>query len=100
MAMPNPEKMSLEQVLRLVDQLPPEEQEELCRNLHDKIWHMPITIECPENMPRNQQMAELRKDAQEALQEAGVTVEELLAELERVKQEHFAKDYPDLANAS
>lgn len=98
--MANQERVSLDQVLRLVNQLLPEDQEELCRNLNNKVLHMPITIDCPKNMPGNQQMAELRKGTHDALLQAGVSVEELLAELERVKEEHFAKDYQGLTNAS
>jgi hypothetical protein len=38
MAQPKPERISLEQILRLVDQLQPDEQEELRRNLNNKDW--------------------------------------------------------------
>lgn len=102
MTMPNPEKVSLDQILRLVDLLSPEEQEEeLCRSLTDKIWHMPITIECTEPMPKDEELLdELRKCAQEVLRQSGVTVDELLAEAEKIREERFANDYPDLANAS
>lgn len=38
MAQPQPEKVPLDQMLKLVDQLSPEEQEELRRQLNSKTW--------------------------------------------------------------
>ena len=38
MAQPQPEKVPLDQMLKLVDQLSPEEQEELRRELNSKTW--------------------------------------------------------------
>lgn len=38
MIMPNPERSPLEQVLKLVEQLSPEERKELRQKLEDKTW--------------------------------------------------------------
>jgi len=38
MALPNPKKPSLNQVLKLVDQLPSEEQEQLRQTMNSKSW--------------------------------------------------------------
>lgn len=48
-------------------------------------------------MPHNRVLTELLKSAYEELMAAGVTVEELKAEAERLKEERFAQQYPDLA---
>lgn len=48
-------------------------------------------------MPQNQVLEQVRSRAQEALQMSGVSIDELNAEVERLKAERFAKEYPDLA---
>jgi bifunctional DNA-binding transcriptional regulator/antitoxin component of YhaV-PrlF toxin-antitoxin module len=48
-------------------------------------------------MPQNQVLDQVRKSAQAALQRSGVTVDEIKAEVERLKEERFAEQYPDLA---
>jgi hypothetical protein len=84
--------------VHLVDQLSPNDQEELCRNLNAKVRRFVITE--PQDSPAIKEMDEIRKRAREALKRSGVTVDELISEVERVKQERFAADYPDLADAS
>jgi hypothetical protein len=75
-----------DQVLKLVGQLSPDEQEQLRLNLNSKwiFW------------PKNQAMDQLRKEALQALTHAGVTVEELKQEVDRIKEERFAERYPGL----
>lgn len=48
-------------------------------------------------MPENRLLSDAMKRAQQALQECGVSMDELNAEVERLKAERFAKEYPDLA---
>lgn len=50
-------------------------------------------------MPQNQALEKIRKSAQHELEQAGVTVDQLKAEVEKIKQERLAKRYPNLANA-
>jgi dsDNA-specific endonuclease/ATPase MutS2 len=100
MAMPEPKRVSLDQVKEFVNQLSPDDQEQLFRTLGDKVRHMYINIDLPKHLPKDKEMDEIRKSAQEALKKSGVTVNELLAEIEKVREENFARDYPDLANAS
>ncbi|HND07001.1 MAG TPA: hypothetical protein PL012_15045 [Candidatus Obscuribacter sp.] len=49
-------------------------------------------------MPENRLLSDAMKLAQQSLQESGVSMEELNAEIERLKAERFAKEYPDLAS--
>ncbi len=51
-------------------------------------------------MPRNQALNKIRKDAQRELENAGVTVDELKAEVERIKDERLAERYPNLADGA
>ena len=97
MAMHKPEVISVDHILVLADQLSPDQQEELCYKLNRKVRC--ITIEGPIPAPANEKLDEIRKSAQAALQKAGVTVDELLEEVERVKEERFAKEHPDLTEA-
>lgn len=48
-------------------------------------------------MPQNQVLEQVRRSAQAALRESGVTIDELNAEVEQLKAERFAEQYPDLA---
>lgn len=48
-------------------------------------------------MPQNQVLEQVRSRAQEALHKSGASIDELNAEVERLKAERFAKEYPDLA---
>ncbi len=48
-------------------------------------------------MPQNQVLQQVRSRAQEALKKSGVSLNELNAEVERLKAERFAEQYPDLA---
>lgn len=98
MALSNSKKPSLNQVLKLVDQLTPEEQEELCYKLSTKVRSISIKASVP--APKNERLNKIRKSAQEALKKAGVTVDELQEEAKKVREERCAKDFPDLANAS
>lgn len=91
------EKPSLKQVCRLADQLTPVEQEQLCYSLSGKLRRIIIAGSVPTS--KNQKLDKIRKDAQAALKRAGVTVEELLTEAKNVREDNFAKKYPDLANA-
>ena len=50
-------------------------------------------------VPENRILSDIMAQAQKALKDAGVTPKELLEELETVKAERFAKDYPKLAKA-
>jgi bifunctional DNA-binding transcriptional regulator/antitoxin component of YhaV-PrlF toxin-antitoxin module len=47
-------------------------------------------------MPQNQVLEQIRRRAQAALQKAGVAVDDINAEVERLKDERFAEQYPDL----
>jgi bifunctional DNA-binding transcriptional regulator/antitoxin component of YhaV-PrlF toxin-antitoxin module len=49
-------------------------------------------------MPENRLLSDAMKLAQQSLQESGVSMDELNAEIERLKAERFAKEYPDLAS--
>ncbi len=100
MAIPEPEMTSLDQVKKLVNRLSPDDQENLFHTLSEKVRHMYINIELPKHLSADRQMDEIRKSAQEALKKSGVTVDELLSEIEKVREENFAKKYPDLSNAS
>ncbi len=87
MAMQNPEQpITLNQVFMLVDQLSPEEQEQLRLKLNCN-WVL---------RPQNKVMDQIRKEAQAALKHAGVTVDELKQEVERIKEERLAERYPGL----
>jgi len=87
MAMQNPEQLTtLNQVFKLVDQLSPDEQEQLRLKLNST-WVL---------RPRNKAMDQLRKEAQRALNHAGVTVDELKQEVERIKEERLAERFPGL----
>ncbi|MFA7336382.1 MAG: AbrB/MazE/SpoVT family DNA-binding domain-containing protein [Candidatus Obscuribacterales bacterium] len=48
-------------------------------------------------MPQNQVLEQVRRRAQEALKKSGVSMDEINAEVERLKPERFAEQYPDLA---
>ncbi|MBP9093907.1 AbrB/MazE/SpoVT family DNA-binding domain-containing protein [bacterium] len=48
-------------------------------------------------MPQNQVLEQVRRRAQEALKKSGVSIDEINAEVERLKAERFAEQYPDLA---
>jgi bifunctional DNA-binding transcriptional regulator/antitoxin component of YhaV-PrlF toxin-antitoxin module len=48
-------------------------------------------------VPEDKVLADIMTRAQEAIKDAGVTSDDLLAEVERLKAERFAKEYPDLA---
>lgn len=49
-------------------------------------------------MPENRLLSDAMRHAQQSLQESGVSMDDLNAEVERLKSERFAKDYPDLAS--
>jgi bifunctional DNA-binding transcriptional regulator/antitoxin component of YhaV-PrlF toxin-antitoxin module len=49
-------------------------------------------------LPENRILSEAMKGAREALSRAGVTVEELQDEIERLKEERFTRDFPNLAS--
>jgi bifunctional DNA-binding transcriptional regulator/antitoxin component of YhaV-PrlF toxin-antitoxin module len=49
-------------------------------------------------MPENRLLSDAMKLAQQSLHESGVSMDELNAEIERLKAERFAKEYPDLAS--
>ncbi|MCC7529091.1 MAG: AbrB/MazE/SpoVT family DNA-binding domain-containing protein [Candidatus Melainabacteria bacterium] len=49
-------------------------------------------------MPENRLLSDAMKLAQQSLQESGVSMDELNAEIERLKAERFAREYPDLAS--
>jgi bifunctional DNA-binding transcriptional regulator/antitoxin component of YhaV-PrlF toxin-antitoxin module len=49
-------------------------------------------------MPENRLLSDAMKLAQQSLQESGVSMDELNVEIERLKAERFAKEYPDLAS--
>jgi len=48
-------------------------------------------------VPEDKVLADIMTRAQEAIKDAGVTSDDLLEEVERLKAERFAKEYPDLA---
>ena len=47
-------------------------------------------------MPQNQVLEQIRKRAQAALQKAGTSIDEINAEVERLKDQRLAEQYPDL----
>jgi bifunctional DNA-binding transcriptional regulator/antitoxin component of YhaV-PrlF toxin-antitoxin module len=49
-------------------------------------------------VPRNQSLEKVRTRAQAALASSGLTVNDLNAEVERLKEERFAQEYPDLSD--
>ena len=49
-------------------------------------------------LPENRVLSEAMRNARESLSRAGVTVEELQDEIERLKEERFAREFPDLAS--
>jgi bifunctional DNA-binding transcriptional regulator/antitoxin component of YhaV-PrlF toxin-antitoxin module len=49
-------------------------------------------------MPENRLLSDAMRIAQQSLQESGVSIDELNLEIERLKAERFAKEYPDLAS--
>jgi len=49
-------------------------------------------------MPENRLLSGAMKLAQQSLHESGVSMDELNAEIERLKAVRFAKEYPDLAS--
>jgi bifunctional DNA-binding transcriptional regulator/antitoxin component of YhaV-PrlF toxin-antitoxin module len=48
-------------------------------------------------VPEDKVLSDIMARAQEAIKDAGVTSDDLLQEVERLKAERFAKEYPDLA---
>lgn len=100
MAIPESEMTSLDQVKKLVNQLSPDDQERLFHTLSEKVRHMYIGIDLPKHLPKDAEMDEIRKSAQEALKKSGVKVDDLFTEIEKIRQENFAKKYPNLPNAS
>ena len=100
MAIPEPEMTSLDQAKKIINRLSPDDQEQLFRSLSEKVRHMYINIDLPKHLPKDREMDEIRKSAQEALKKSGVTVNELLAEIDKVREENLATKYPDLPNAS
>lgn len=87
MAMQNPEQLTaLNTVFKLIAQLSPDEQEQIRLKLNST-WVL---------RPKNKAMDQLRKEAQHALNHAGVTVDELKQEVERIKEERLAQRYPGL----
>lgn len=57
-----------------------------------------VTNGCVILVPDDPVLSEAMKGAREALARAGVTPEEINAEIERLKAERFARDFPDLAS--
>ena len=53
---------------------------------------------CVIYLPEDRILSEAMKGAREALARAGVTVNELQDEIERLKEERFNKEFPDLAS--
>ena len=49
-------------------------------------------------MPENRLLSDAMKLAQQSLQKSGVSMDGLNAEIERLKAERLAKEYPDLAS--
>lgn len=102
--MPKLKKPSVTQVLKLADQLTLQEQEELCYKLSSKVRSITLTatVHPPskEILEKLEKLDQLRKGAQEALRQSGVSVEELQAEAVKIREEKFARDYPNLADAS
>ncbi len=80
MTMPNPKKISIDKILKLVDQLPPAELLELQRKLDDKTWGKQFHQLC---------------DEIEAVRIAkglpGLTEEEIMAEVKAVREEMKAE---------
>lgn len=80
MAQRKPEKLSLDQVLKLVDELSPDEQEELRSKLNRRSW--------------GQRWEQLSKEVQSRFSAAGVpipTEEEVMAEVKAVRDERKAR---------
>jgi bifunctional DNA-binding transcriptional regulator/antitoxin component of YhaV-PrlF toxin-antitoxin module len=50
-------------------------------------------------IPEDRILSDIMTRAQEAIKDAGVSAKELLAEVEKVKTERFAKKYPKLAKS-
>ena len=50
-------------------------------------------------VPEDRVLSGIMARAQEALKDAGVTAKELMAEVEKVKAQRFAKEYPKLAKS-
>jgi bifunctional DNA-binding transcriptional regulator/antitoxin component of YhaV-PrlF toxin-antitoxin module len=48
-------------------------------------------------VPEDKVLEDIMARAQEAIKDAGITSDDLLQEVERLKAERFAKEYPDLA---
>jgi bifunctional DNA-binding transcriptional regulator/antitoxin component of YhaV-PrlF toxin-antitoxin module len=57
-----------------------------------------VTAGCVLLIPEDPVLSEAMKSAREALARTGVTVDEINAEIERLKEERFTRDYPDLAS--
>ena len=49
-------------------------------------------------MPENRLLSDAMKHAQQSLHESGISREELNAEIERLKAERFAQEFPDLVS--
>ncbi len=56
------------------------------------------TDNCVILLPENKALSEAMKGAREVLSKSGVTVEEVKAEVEPLKEERFARNFPDLAS--
>jgi bifunctional DNA-binding transcriptional regulator/antitoxin component of YhaV-PrlF toxin-antitoxin module len=57
-----------------------------------------VTNGCVILVPDDPILSEAMKTAREALARSGVTPDEINAEIERLKAERFARDFPDLAS--
>lgn len=57
-----------------------------------------VTDGCVLLIPEDPVLSEAMRAAREALARTGVTVDEINAEIERLKEERFTRDYPDLAS--
>ena len=57
-----------------------------------------VTGNCVLLIPENPVLSEAMQGAREALARAGVTVDEVQEEIERIRAERFAKEFPDLAS--
>jgi hypothetical protein len=47
-------------------------------------------------MPQNQVLDQIRRRARVALDKSGLVVDDINAEVERLKEQRFAEQYPDL----
>jgi bifunctional DNA-binding transcriptional regulator/antitoxin component of YhaV-PrlF toxin-antitoxin module len=56
-----------------------------------------LSNNCVLLVPEDKVLSDIMARAQESLKEAGVTPEELMQEVDRLQEERFAKEYPDLA---